>query len=265
VNLFLQKRCLLQESVYEKKLISYEHYHFAVYELLLNVLLGVGIAFMIGHFFYDSIYVSLGFLGFLPFFLKYRSKEYGQRRRDELSAEFKDAIMSLSANQKAGYSIENAFVETCNDMELLYGKHSIIYREFDYIRRGIENNQVVEDLLLSLGNRSGDDDIRQFGSVFAIAKRSGGNLTSTIDMTASVIEQRISVEEEIAVMISAKKMESNIMSVVPIMMILYMKITSDGFFDGLYHNLAGILIMSMCLAVYIGAYLISRRLVDIRI
>lgn len=197
--------------------------------------------------------------------MKYRSEEYGKRRRKELSVQFKDAVLSLSANQKAGYSIENAFIEVCRDVELLYGRKSIIYKEFDYIRRGLENNMILEDMLISLGDRSGDDDIRQFGNVFAIAKRSGGNLTETIEMTASIIEQKIDVEEEISVMISAKKMEANIMSIVPIVMILYMKITSDGFLDGLYHNLIGIVIMSFCLVVYLVAYLISRRLVDIRI
>ena len=202
---------------------------------------------------------------FIPVFLRYRRKEYGRRRRSELGLQFKDAVSSISANQKAGYSIENAFREAWRDMTLLYGSRGIIVRELDHIRRGLDNNLVLEQMLLDLGARSGVDDIRQFGEVFAIAKRSGGNLTETIEMTAGMIDQKADVEQEIAVMISSRRMESNVMSLVPFFMILYMDISSAGFFDDLYHNVAGISIMTVCLAIYVSAYLISQRLVDIRI
>jgi len=223
------------------------------------------LAYSIGHFFYDSLIVSLISLAGLPFFLNYRRKEYGKKRRDELRTQFKDAVSAVSANQKAGYSVENSFREAWRDMVLLYGEKSIICRELDYIRKGLDNNLNLEQMIVGLGDRSGLEDISQFGEVFAIAKRGGGNLTGLIEMTASVIEQKNDVEQEIDVLISSRKMESNIMSIIPFFMILYMNMTSDDFMSGLYHNIAGIAIMTVCLAIYIAAYLISRRLVDIRI
>ena len=248
-----------------EKLIDYRNYRFSGAELILNILIGLIIVWAIGHFFYDSYIVSVGLLVFIPLFLRYRRKDYGRKRRDELKLQFKDAVNSISANQKAGYSIENSFREAWHDMILLYGAKSLIVRELDYIRRGLDNNLVLEQMLLDLGNRSGVDDIRQFGEVFAIAKRSGGNLTETINMTAEMIEQKADVEQEIAVMISSRKMESNVMSLVPFFMILYMDISSAGFFDSLYHNIAGIAIMTVCLVIYVAAYLLSQKIVDIRI
>ena len=246
-------------------LIDYGHYKFTLSEFILNCLGGILLAYAIGHFFYDSIVVSLIFLAGLPFFLKYRKNKYGIRRRGELRMQFRDAICSVCANQKAGYSIENAFKEAWNDMARLYGTKSIICRELDYIRKGLDNNLVLEHMLLNLGERSGIDDIRQFGEVFLVAKRNGGNLTEMIEMTAKVIEQKTDVEQEINVMISARKMEANIMSIVPFLMIFYMRITSDGFFNGLYHDFIGIIIMTICLIIYVASYLISQKIVDIRI
>lgn len=254
-----------QEFTGSEKRIDYSDYRFTFSELILNILLGGILAWAIGHFFYDSLFVSAALLVFMPVFLRDRRKGYGKKRRDELKVQFKDAVMSISSNQKAGYSIENSFREAWKDMVLLYGKKSIISGELDYIRRGLDNNLILESMLSDLGERSGLDDIRQFGEVFAIAKRSGGNLTEMIEMTAFVIEEKVDVEQEIAVMISSRKMESNVMSLVPFFMIMYMDLTSEGFFDGLYHNIAGIAIMSVCLVIYISAYLISQRLVDIRI
>jgi len=231
---------------------------------LITLIAGI-LAWSVGHFFYDSILVSVGLCVFYPFYYKYMKGIYGEKRRDELRLQFRDAVRSVSANQKAGYSIENSFREAYNDMRLLYGAKSIICVELNIIRKGLSNNMVLEQMLLNLGERSGIEDIYQFGEVFAVAKRSGGNITEMIEMTASVIEQKTDVDQEIAVMISSRKMEANIMSLVPFFMIFYMNITSKGFFECLYHNIAGIAIMTVCLLVYVAAYLISRRLVNIRI
>ena len=257
----LQQRDLISES----GRTNYNTYSFTIPELILNILIAGILVWAIGYFFYDSVVATLLFVPGIPFFMKYRKKEYGKRRRDELRIQFRDAVNSVSANQKAGYSIENAFREAYNDMVLLYGSRSIICKELDYIRKGLSNNLLLENMLINLGERSGIDDVMQFGEVFAIAKRSGGNLTAMIEMTASVIEQKTDVEQEINVMISSRKMESNIMCLVPFFMIFYMSTTSKGFFDCLYHNVVGVVIMTVCLAIYIAAYLISQRLVDIRI
>ena len=254
-----------QEFLRKEKRIDYSDYRFTFPELVLNMLIGLILCWAIGHFFYDSTAVSVGMLPLMPLFLRYRRLDYGRRRREELSLQFRDAVTAISSNQKAGYSVENSFREAWKDMVLLYGTGSIIARELDYIRRGLDNNLILEQLLLELGERSGVDDIRQFGEVFAVAKRSGGNLTEMINMTAEVIDEKTDVEQDIAVMISSRRMESNIMSLVPFFMIMYMDMTSEGFFDALYHNIAGISIMSVCLAIYVSAYLISQRLVDIRI
>ena len=123
---------LRQESALHEKKVDYSNYHFTPAELVLNLLIGLILAWAIGHFFYDSLIVSVGALAALPWFLRYRRKDYGRRRRDELKLQFKDAVTSISSNQKAGYSIENAFREAWKDMVLLYGARSIMARELDY-------------------------------------------------------------------------------------------------------------------------------------
>ena len=179
--------------------------------------------------------------------------------------QFKDLILSLSANQRAGYSIENAFREAYRDMEMLYGLKSPICQEVRHIILGLENNVVLEKLLYSLGVRSSQQDIMQFADVFLIAKRSGGNMTDILEKTAAVIEQKIETDKEIQLMISAKKMEQKIMNMVPFLIIFYIGTTSKGFFDVLYHNLIGIVIMTICLGFYGAAYLLSKRIVEIEV
>jgi tight adherence protein B len=90
-------------------------------------------------------------------------------------------------------------------------------------------------------------------------------MTRIMADTAEEIGERLTVENEIDVLISAKKMEARIMDVVPFFIIFYVGITSPGFFDPLYHNLTGIVVMSVCLAVYIAAYLLSERIIAVEV
>ena len=166
---------------------------------------------------------------------------------------------------KAGYSIENAFREAGKDMELLYGKKSLICLELKRIYKGLGNNIPLEKLIGRLGKESGNADIEEFAEVFAVAKRSGGNMTDIIGRTISVISRKMDVEKEIDVLISSKRLEAGIMNVVPFFIIFYISITSNGFFDPLYHNVVGVILMTICMVVYFAAYLLSEKIVNITI
>ena len=124
---------------------------------------------------------------------------------------------------------------------------------------------VLEDMIYGFGKRSGVDEIMEFAQVFAAAKRNGGNLTQVIERSASVIEDKVETEKEIQIVISARKLEQKIMNVVPFGILLYISATSKGFFDVLYHNPAGVLVMTVCLAVYMAAVLLSRKIVNIEV
>lgn len=244
---------------------DYGTYRFNPKECLLYMSEGILLTGLTGYFFYRSWIACLCLTPVLILFLREKRKNLAARRRQELGMEFKDMILAVAANQKAGYSIENAFRESYRDMELLYGAESVICREMRYIIAGLDNNVVLEKLIYSLGLRSSLPDIVQFADVFFIAKKSGGNMTDILARTAAAIEQKTETDKEIQVMISARKMEQKIMNMVPFLIILYVSSTSKGFFDVLYHNLVGIIIMTVCLGFYVAAYLLSRRIVEIEV
>lgn len=244
---------------------DYNEYHFQTKERVLYILEGMLLVLLIGYFFYHSWIACLCLMPLLIPFLKEKQKDLAKRQRQELGIQFKDLILAVAANQKAGYSVENAFRESYKDMEMLYGREGIICTEIKYILAGLDNNIVLEKLIYHLGMRSGLPDIIQFADVFFIAKRSGGNMTDILQKTAAVIEQKTETDKEIQLMISAKKMEQKIMNMVPFLIIFYVSSTSKGFFDVLYHNIIGMIIMTVCLGFYAAAYLLSKRIVDIEV
>ena len=101
--------------------------------------------------------------------------------------------------------------------------------------------------------------------IFCLANKTGGNLVEIIDSTALLISQKIAIDEEIEVIISAGKMERKIMMIIPFLIILYIDLTNKGFFLPLYHNFIGVIIMSICLLVYLAAIKFSGKIISIRI
>lgn len=226
---------------------------------------GVGIIMLLSLFFYRSLWAVLFLSPLFFLYIKEKNKSLVRKRRREIKEQFKDAILSVSANQKAGYSVENSFRQAYGDMVLLYGKDSPICEELHNIVIGLGNNIILEKLLYDFAKRSRTEDVLEFAQVFAAAKRSGGNMTQIIEKSVTVIEEKAEVEKEIQILLAAKQMEQKIMNVVPFGILLYIHVTSKGYFDVLYHNLPGIIIMTICLGAYIMAVLLSRKVVHIEV
>ena len=55
------------------------------------------------------------------------------------------------------------------------------------------------------------------------------------------------------------------MTMIPLAMIVYLKLCFPEFLDVLYGNVVGIVIMSICLAIYLIAYEIGKRMVEIEV
>lgn len=255
----------LEPRVSMRKAVDYGDYALSGKERCLYLAEGMLLIGILAYFFYHSFRAFLLLTPSIFLFLKRKKKDLAEKRRKELCIQFKDAVLSVSANQKAGASVENAFRDAYRDMAMLYGEESPICGELYAIDKGLKNNAVLEKLLYDFGCRSHIQDIMQFAEVFLIAKRNGGNMTEILSETANTIEQKSIVDNEIDVLLSARKLEQKIMNVVPFFIIFYINLTSRGFFDVLYHNPVGILIMTVCLAVYLAAYKISEKIVAIEV
>ena len=94
-------------------------------------------------------------------------------------------------------------------------------------------------------------------------KKNGGNINHILRYGAEKISEKIQVKEEIQILISARAYELKLMTIIPAFIILYLSVTSPGYFQVLYFNPIGILIMSICLLIYIFAYYIGKKILNI--
>ena len=220
---------------------------------------------VLAYVFYRSWLGVLGFPVLAALCLWQGGQEYQQERRQQLAKQFTDTILSVTGSLQTGYSIENAFLEAEKEICALHGQESLMGTELARIRHGLENRIPIEQQLLRFGIQSQVEEIRDFTEVFAIIKRSGGNLREMIRRTAELTGQRLEVEQEISQLLSSRRFEMKIMNVIPFCMYGYVQLTSPGFFDVLYHNPAGICVMTACLSAYLAAVWISWKIMDIQV
>lgn len=220
---------------------------------------------MIGYLFYNNALVGLIFFPYIFFHVKKSMGRYEQKRQEKLAAAFRDGMQAVVAALASGYSIENAFRESLGELELMYGRRSDIYAGFAKIVNKLNFNVNIEDAFGDFAKESRVEEITAFAQVLAYAKQSGGNLIAIIRDTTDSVSEKIEVRRDINTIISAKKLEQNIMNFVPMGIILYMRVSSAEMFVKLYGNAAGIAIMTVCLAVYCAAKIIADRLVDIKV
>lgn len=241
---------------------DYREYAWNTRELIFAVVKAAIIVIFLSYFFYRSLWACLPLSTVGVFYFRMLTHKKRDQCKEKLTLQFKECILSVAASLKAGYAIENAFLESRADMELLYGRDSLIYEELELIRRGLVINITLEEQLFELADRSGSEEIGQFAVVFSIAKRNGGNLSEIIGTTAELIGQKLDARQEMQTMLGGRQMEQAIMRLIPFGVLGYIGVSYPGYFDMLYHNWQGVAIMTGCLAIYLAAYALGEKIMN---
>lgn len=218
-----------------------------------------------GMLFFDSAIWILAAVPFGILLWRMDSERYAADRKKKLREEFKDMIILLSGNLNAGYSLENSFVRTADEMRRQYGIDSMIEQELQGILHGIRCNCKIEVLLMDFGRRSEIDEVFDCANLIAATKKHGGDMIRVIRrMSAIMSEQRMS-ETEIETTIAAKKLEGKVMLVMPFVIVLYLRLTNPGYMEVLYRTGAGRLVMAAGLMLVCFACWLVDRITKIEV
>lgn len=248
-----------------KGIVLYKTYYFEGREKIIYVLVSLGCVMFLSGFFYGTLFATTFLLPLAFLFYLQMQKEKQRQRQKDLEIQFGDFLIYLSANLRAGFSVENAFLESAKDIRNLYGARgmggkNLMGAELKKMEKDISYNVPLSVFLTELGERSDVEHIREFGDIFSLAVKSGGNLPAVIESTASLIGDEISLKQEIDVAISGKMFEQKIMNIIPFLLVGYIEIGNPGFFSALYTGLPGRVLMTLCLICYLGARSLSKHI-----
>lgn len=222
--------------------------------------------FIIAYIFYKSLVISACITVFSPYCLKFYAKYMCQKRKDELTLQFKDALYSISSSVAANRQIPEAIKDACGHMQMIHGADSYIATEFMNMTKRIHESKESEEHVLSeFAQRANIDDIWNFYDVYITCKETGGDLEKVLTKTTKVIMEKISIYAEIKTQTAQKKLEAKILALMPIIATLFLQVCSPDYISVMYETFLGRCIMTSALLGIVIAYLLSMKITDIKI
>ena len=212
--------------------------------------------------FYGTIYAVVILLPLGVPIYREQKRRIINKKKKELKVQFKDMLMVMSDSLKTGYSVSNALKESYKDMVSMYGRYSYIFEELRIMISKIKLNVREEDIFKDFAKRTGLREAILFSRIFSVAKRTGGNMTEVIGSVTDSIVLKENVREEIEVSTTEKKTEQKIMTLIPMALILYVKMMSPDFLNIMYETNAGRIVMTICLVLYVLAFLWAQKIVE---
>lgn len=210
--------------------------------------------------FYHSIVLSL-LSGVLIRFLRPFYEEYMVRKRmQELNVQFKDMLYCVSASIASGRQMQEALIETEENMSVMYPEDSPIMTELGHMRKCIlENNESDRALLEDFARRTKSEDVNNFVQVYATCRNMGGDLEKIIARASGILTDKMNIEREIKALTAQKKLEGRMIALMPIAMLLCLNLVSKTYIAPLYTTFMGRLIMTGCLAATVfGVWLMEK-------
>ena len=207
----------------------------------------------VSYVFYDSLIPVIIFSPYVIYHIKKQRFNERYQKDNELIRQFRDGMQAVS------------FAEALQELVMLYGQNAVIVADFNMIVNRIRRNENLEDILDDYAASTNLDDIKYFAEIFRYAKRSGGDVIGIIKQTSHIIHEKAEVQQQIDTIITGKRLEQRVMVCMPLVITLYLRLTSPEYIDVLYGNVMGIIVMTICLLIYAAAVMLAQKITDINI
>lgn len=216
-------------------------------------------ATLIGNIF---IFIIIGLIAVKVLF-PMRTEQLREKRRRELREQFRSFLGTLAVSLSSGMNMTDSLLSAYDDLRLEYSDKAYIVSEVKEMIDGMQNNVPIEDMMSSLGERSSIDDIKNFGVVFELCYRAGGNMKDIVRRTSDIISEKIEIEAEIDTALTSNKSQFMIMMVIPVGMVLMIR-TMMSSFAASFATIPGVIAMTVAIGIFIGAYKLGTKLMDIK-
>lgn len=240
---------------------DYEHYFLTLKDFFSVLFISLLLSFLVGFIFYDSF--LLGILLFPGSFIlcKKLYKKYRiEKRKQKLKHEFLYALILLRNFLRTGYSFENSIRNSVYELKSVFSERSDIYKEWKQMANRMDYGEQIESLFLSFSERVKIDEIDSFSEMIKITKRTGGKFLQVIEVTVNSIQTSFLVEDEIDTSFSSTRLEVNIMSLMPLFMLFFIRFSSPDLLLVMYETLLGRFFMTVNLLLYLLAIFFARFL-----
>lgn len=212
-----------------------------------------------GLLFFRSGWACCASLVLIPQLLKWKQKQRRERWRRRIRNQFCDVLQLLSVSLLAGRNMENAFSETVNELNFLYGNEDFMVRELRGIAAKLNMNYSLSVLLQELVRRTQCEEIGSFWEAERVCRKLGGNIVELIRNTYHTILQKNEMEQEVEAICTQQRMSFYILMVIPFVVFGMMSLLSPDYIDALFTP-KGRLFVILAMIFMLWGYLLGNRI-----
>ena len=233
---------------------------------VLSFFIGLSAGFLVLFIFYKLIPLSIAggaMLGAVYVFAA--SRGVVNKRAMKLRVQFFDLLEALSVAMRAGNPMLKSLQSAREDLILIYPGDSDIILELDIIIGRFNNAVPLSESFSDLAERSGLEDISSFASIYATIEGKSSKADEIVRETQQIIADKMGIEMEIDTLMTAAKSEVNIMLFMPLVILGVIGYAGAGFMDAIYTTVAGRLVSTGGLVVFVISFVLARKFSNVRL
>jgi len=190
-----------------------------------------------------------------------------EKRRNTLNLQLREAMFTLCSSLRAGASLQTAIERSVGDLERVFHevRDAPIVYEFRRMAEDIRIGYSLEETLISFRDRVKLEDVDDLVNATLITKKRGGNLTEVMENISRIIGDKIAIKNEIMVMTASKRMESKILSFMPIGIVAFLGLVSPDYMSPMYNTFIGRVLLFVGFVLIGLNFLVSRKIIRINV
>lgn len=166
-------------------------------------------------------------------YLRLLKKQRLQKFTDQLEG----ALLAMASSLRAGFSINQAMDGIAKE------NRSPISFEFTLLMNEIRLGVSLEDALENMNKRLGSPDFELTSVAIITARQTGGELTSVLERLASVIRERVRIQQKIRAMTTQGRLQAWIIGVMPFLLLFAMFYVAPDMMDTFFSSVTGVLML----------------------
>ena len=233
---------------------------------ILYFIIGFVLGFVILFVYYQAVLLSIiGGAIFGVVYISVGARSAIHKRKKKLRMQFRDMLEALSVAMRAGNPPAKALQSAREDLLLLYNEKSDIIVELDVIIKSFDNAVPLSESFHNFAQRSGLEDIASFASIYKTIEGKSSRADEIVRQTQSIISDKMEIEMEIETLMTSAKNEMNIMTIMPLVILLILGYIGSGFMSAIYTTWGGRAAATIGLAIFVFSVVLGRKITNIKL
>ncbi len=228
---------------------------------LLLTLIASFLSYFIIYLFYNSKVLGIIItIILIPVFIMNVNKYFKEKLKKKINNQFLELLQALLIGMESGQTFTDSLVSSHNLLQDTLGKQAIIVKEVKLILSKISNNIMLDEALIEFANKMQIENIASFCKVYKLASKNSDDMSSILKKNIKLLSDTHKQNMEIDAILFEKKIEIVLLSLFPIILMMFFRLFYPTYCNLLYGNFIGRVTMTVAIVIFTLAIVIAKNI-----